>query len=150
MYYSVASPTHLQVQDRQLLTGLLSNSCQVTLGWTQAVADLALCWSPSREAPEPIQPMAGFRPQQSTTCLAPRAAHTKIGLDRHQNPLGRIPLHGVSAHTAARMLWLWPLHTASQHEGQSSALTCQQLSRLNYNRRAYEPTQGNSWSIQLR
>lgn len=45
----------------------LYSSDQVALDWSQAIAGLSLHQSPSQEAPDPTHPVAGFRPQWSTT-----------------------------------------------------------------------------------
>ena len=103
----------------------------------QSSSGIGLLWSPSQEAPEPAHLVAGFRPRQSATQVAPLAAHPKGGLSRPRALLGRIPLHRVSTHTAVPPPWSGSVLTVSQLEGQPHAQTAQQPPRFNYSRRAH-------------
>ena len=115
----------------------LCRSYQVALCQTQEVADIDLHSRPSPKAQEPTHLVACLRPHQSTTQFTPEMIHPKDSLCRYQKPTKVNPtLRGQPLHNSLFTI-VMASPQASQPDGQSHQITCQQQSRLNYNKRAH-------------
>ena len=152
---SLVLPTHTQAQQRQPL----SVDCFVApnrlpRATQQGKSDIDLHQSPSQEVPQSTHPVANFRQHQSSIQLASQVAYPEGDICRQQTLLRQILPHVFSTCTAAHILCLQlipctpclglcmrvnPMHkwaNSNQHSVTTGRRTI--------------PTQGHSWSTQLR
>lgn len=108
--------------------------CFVAQGQSQAVSKIDLCQCPFQEIPDSTHPVAGFRPHQNMTWLAPKLTQIKRDLGRHRTTWVN-SASCSSPCTAAFKLWSGSNFTGSHSEGQPHAWKGQHQLKINYNRR---------------